>query len=285
MSTEPIPPKGSLSAEFETPVQEKKLKYGSRIQKQGPTPSAPVRRISSSTSTFMTDGDVGMKKPVTLIPSICLLLRQHIESGKINPTPILVNIFSEELHPLNLPTDPKPRPFDVPTVEEIIFFVNLIVSTLELHPCTYLMSLCYIERIIKSGGLTLHPTNWRRVCFSSLLLAGKVFHDEAPWNADMSDSFPWITLADVNTTELKLLELLKFSVTFTPQQYAQYYLMCREISQRTHQSLPSEVLSAEELSRLESKTNAGEIRIKENKRISRSDALFDRKKTNPAVLS
>jgi hypothetical protein len=79
---------------------------------------------------------------------------------------------------------------------------------------------CYIERLLLNHQLTLHETNWRRVCFSSLLLAGKVFHDEAPWNADMSDSFPWISLPDVNATELVLLKLLDFSVSFTPQLFA-----------------------------------------------------------------
>lgn len=233
----------------------------------------------------MTDGDLGMKKPSTLLRSVCLLLRFHIEQGETAERPILPLLFSEERFPLCLPTDPVPPKLAVPSLEDIIYFANLIVSTIDLHPCTYLMSLTYIERMISNNKLTLHRTNWRRVLLSCLLLAGKVFHDEAPWNADVSDSFSWIKLEDVNKAELKLLEYLDFSVSFTPQQYAQTYMRCREISQREFDQLPSELLTADQLAALEQHTTERQRILREEKFISQSSDRHITKHTGMAVLS
>ncbi|KAA6400742.1 MAG: hypothetical protein EZS28_003734 [Streblomastix strix] len=79
--------------------------------KYGKLRRTPVqKRVSSSTSTIHTDGDIRLNKPSQLCRS-------------------------------NLPTDAVPRVFEIPSVEEIQDFVNLIVSTLELNPCTFLMAL------------------------------------------------------------------------------------------------------------------------------------------------
>jgi len=87
--------------------------------------------------------------------------------------PVLPIIFSEDYHPLNVPGFPR-RP-DVPSIEEIYTFMNGIVSKLELNPICHIMCLAYVERLTDGGRrLTLHPSNWRRVVLSALLLAGKV---------------------------------------------------------------------------------------------------------------
>ena len=174
----------------------------------------------------------------------------------------------------------------------------------------FFVSQYYIERIVHNGSLTLHGSNWRRVLFSCLLIAGKVFHDEAPWNADMSDSFPWITLTDVNNTELELLKLLDFSVSYNQKQlvlslssifflvlsfcpfhllsprYVSDYLRCREISQREFETFPSEILTADQMSTLDQHTRLREQVLLSGKYATKSESFITVKSTaGRAVIS
>ncbi|KAK2960349.1 putative cyclin-box carrying protein [Blattamonas nauphoetae] len=264
MATQPLPSRSTGDRETPDATPPAKGKYPFASKKVG------QKRISASTSTPIVSHDIRMDKPHLLLEPVCLIIHQYIEQGEANPRPILPNMFSEKFNPLHLPNDPKPREFKIPGVEEIRYFATLIVQTLELNPCAYLMALCYIERIIKNNKLTLHSTNWRRVLFSCLLLSGKVFHDEAPWNADMSDSFQWITLDDVNRTEMALLSMLDYSVRFSQQLYTHYYLQCREISQRVNMELPSEPLTQSELDALVRRSNNEEERIKSKQKTAMS---------------
>jgi hypothetical protein len=59
-----------------------------------------TKRVGSSTSTPLTDGDVGLNKPTYLVHSVCTVLQRHIEDGTKNPNAKLPNCFSEFIKPL-----------------------------------------------------------------------------------------------------------------------------------------------------------------------------------------
>ncbi|KAA6357797.1 MAG: hypothetical protein EZS28_046677, partial [Streblomastix strix] len=105
--------------------------FGSIPMKKSPTPG---EHNYNSTSTMLTDGDVGLANPEALCPSVCVILHRHIEDGHRLKQPIVMNIFSEKYHPLQLPNDPPlPRNYNIPTIEEIHFFLQLIVKKLEVY--------------------------------------------------------------------------------------------------------------------------------------------------------
>eukprot|EP00708_Paratrimastix_pyriformis_P003864 GAFH01002667.1.p2 GENE.GAFH01002667.1~~GAFH01002667.1.p2 ORF type:complete len:320 (+),score=72.01 GAFH01002667.1:63-962(+) len=228
--------------------------------------NTPARK-ASSTSTLITTNSIS--RPEELLRSVCIKVREMIEVGLQMGHPVLPIMFSEDYHPLNIPN--LPRHSGVPATDEIYLFMNGIVKKLELNPICHVMCLAYLERLNQGGRrLTLHPSTWRRTIMSAIMLAGKVFHDEAPWNVDLSDSFPWITLAEINKMELLMLQLMTFDVTLTPQQYAQYYFMLRELNR---DQLPEQPLGAAELEQLHQATARQENVLKQRHGVSTDTGL------------
>ena len=95
--TAPLPSRSSADTPSRGSTPSKIGKYGSL---KPSSPSGYPQHVSSSTSTLKTDGDIGMKKPSTLLRSVCLLLRFYIAQGQVAEKPILINAFSEVRYPL-----------------------------------------------------------------------------------------------------------------------------------------------------------------------------------------
>ncbi len=75
-----------------------------------------------------------------------------------------------------------------------------------------------------------HATNWRRLILSALILASKVWEDQAVWNVDFLSVFPNVSVKDLNALERKFLEVLSYNVGMKASEYAKYYFDLRQRS-------------------------------------------------------
>lgn len=116
------------------------------------------------------------------------------------------------------------------------------------------MMLAYIDRIISFTDITLDHTNWRRVILSTLILASKVWEDQAVWNVDFCSVFPKVTAQDLGNLEKVLLRLLEFNVTLQASTYTKYYFELRAFAERDSKYFPLEPLDKEGAKRLESRS-------------------------------
>ena len=114
--------------------------------------------------------------------------------------------------------------------------------------------LAYIERIISFTDITLDNTNWRRVILSTLILASKVWEDQAVWNVDFCSVFPHVTAQDLGNLEKVLLRLLQFNVTLQAGTYTKYYFELRSFAESSSRYFPLEPLDKEGAKRLESRS-------------------------------
>jgi len=74
----------------------------------------------------------------------------------------------------------------------------------------------------KISNVKLHRTNWRRICFISVLEADKVLRDKLVWNEDYKDIIPEIDLELLRRVERSFLKYIEFSLNLTPSEYASY---------------------------------------------------------------
>jgi hypothetical protein len=122
----------------------------------------------------------------------------------------------------------------VPDLKVIEAFYQEFYRRSQMEHDTIIMSLIYVERLIKETNGALAPTleNWRSVLFSCMILASKVWDDLSMWNIDFSNvsaatGLSSFSLQRINQLELALLTSLSFSVKVPASEYAKYYFLIR----------------------------------------------------------
>jgi len=138
------------------------------------------------------------------------------------------SIFNEQTHPLTL----KKRNFKViPNLEEIVVYLKYWFFKQVLSPQVGIMAINYIDQLIHKTGILISSVNWRRVLLCALMIADKLWEEDIVCNADYcNDTFPLLTVEDLNAMERQFLSLLEFKLLLKASVYAEYYFALRSIS-------------------------------------------------------
>ena len=102
----------------------------------------------------------------------------------------------------------------MPSLREVLAFFRNVFTKGQLETECVIMTLIYIERLIKQtrGRLQIKPSNWKSVLLIGMIMASKVWDDLSMWNADFGHVCPSFTLERINELELAVLDFLKYSV-------------------------------------------------------------------------
>jgi hypothetical protein len=119
----------------------------------------------------------------------------------------------------------------VPQIEVVVGFFKQIYKKSQLESECIIMSLIYLERLIKDtrGRLCIRYDNWKPILFACLVMSSKVWDDMSMWNADFSQISPSYNLTRINELELAMLDALKFTIRVSAGEYAKYYFLLRSM--------------------------------------------------------
>lgn len=125
----------------------------------------------------------------------------------------------------------KPPP---PSFDDITAFFRDVFYAAKMEPDCLIITLIYIERLIKTTDGKLRPrtSNWRSILFSCMVLASKVWDDLSMWNIDFSETCPTgvqFSLQRINELEIALLTTLDYEVKVPAGEYAKYYFLLRSM--------------------------------------------------------
>lgn len=126
------------------------------------------------------------------------------------------------------------------------------------HPLTV-----YLERLLTYAELDICPSNWKRIVLGAILLASKVWDDQAVWNVDYCQILKDITVEDMNEMERHFLELLQFNINVPASVYAKYYFDLRSLADDNNLSFPLEPLSNKRAQKLEAISRLCEDKYKD----------------------
>ncbi|XP_052372479.1 cyclin-Y-like protein 1 [Oncorhynchus keta] len=132
------------------------------------------------------------------------------------------------------------------------------------HPGTYaIVTLVYLERLLTYAEMDICPCNWKRIVLGAILLASKVWDDQAVWNVDYCQILKDITVEDMNEMERHFLELLQFNINVPASVYAKYYFDLRSLADDNNLNFPLEPLDNQRATKLEAISRLCEDRYKD----------------------
>ncbi|NXP31639.1 CCNY protein, partial [Leiothrix lutea] len=214
-------------------------------------PPGQLRRKYSSCSTiFLDDSTVSQPNLKYTIKCVALAIYYHIKNRDTDGR-MLLDIFDENLHPLSKSEVPPDYDKHDPEQKQIYRFVRTLFSAAQLTAECAIVTLVYLERLLTYAEIDICPANWKRIVLGAILLASKVWDDQAVWNVDYCQILKDITVEDMNELERQFLELLQFNINVPSSVYAKYYFDLRSLAEANNLSFPLEPLSRDRAYKLE----------------------------------
>lgn len=125
-----------------------------------------------------------------------MAIRYSIQSNWLTGSYRTVDIFSEDSHPLSIRMQLS-NPDLCPSEDDIFNFLRCLFEAAQLTSECAIITLIYLERMVAYTELTILPVNWSRMLLGGILLACKVWDDQAIWNKDFCTVFPDVDVKDM----------------------------------------------------------------------------------------
>jgi hypothetical protein len=109
------------------------------------------------------------------------------------------------------------------------FCANIIIMT-KMEKEVIMICLIYIERLIFNTGLLLNSRNWKRIIFTSLVIASKIWDDDSFENNHFAQVFPHLKIGEINMLERTFLELINYKVYVKCSEYFKYFFIVKSIA-------------------------------------------------------
>lgn len=210
--------------------------------------SGGMKKSSSCSTIYLDDSTVSQPNLKNTVKCVSLAIYYHIKNRQMDRR---IEIFDERLHPLTRDTVPEDYDRSSPEHRQIYKFVRTLFNAAQLTAECAIITLVYVERLLTYSELDIMPSNWKRMVLGAILLASKVWDDQAVWNVDYCQILKDITVEDMNELERQFLELLQFNINVPSSVYAKYYFDLRTLAEANELSFPSEPLSKERAQKLE----------------------------------
>uniref|UniRef100_A0A8D3CHR0 Cyclin-Y-like protein 2 n=1 Tax=Scophthalmus maximus TaxID=52904 RepID=A0A8D3CHR0_SCOMX len=156
-----------------------------------------------------------------------------------------------------------------PEQRQIYRFVRTLFSSAQLTAECAIVALVYLERLMTYAEIDVAPGNWKRIVLAAILLASKVWDDQAVWNVDYCQILKDITVEDMNELERQFLELLQFNINVPSSVYAKYYFDLRSLAESNNLSFPLEPLGRDKAQKLEAISRLCDDRYKDVRRAAK----------------
>uniref|UniRef100_A0A3P9L1X2 Cyclin Y-like 1 n=1 Tax=Oryzias latipes TaxID=8090 RepID=A0A3P9L1X2_ORYLA len=250
------------------------------------SPGPLSKKFSSCSTIFIDDSTVSQPNLKSTIKCVTLAIYYHIKKRDSDRS---MDIFDEKLHPLSREPVPDNYAYVDPEHKLIYRFVRTLFSSAQLTAECAIVTLVYLERLLTYAELDICPASWKRIVLGAILLASKVWDDQAVWNVDYCQILKDMTVEDMNEMERQFLELLQFNINVPASVYAKYYFDLRQLAEDNNLNFPLEPLNNQRAQKLEAISRLCEDKYKDLSRAAMrrslsADNLIGIRRSN-AVLS
>lgn len=176
----------------------------------------PLKKSSSCSTIYLDDSTVSQPNLKNTVKCVALAVYYNIKNRTSNRN---IEIFDEKLHPLTVSVnfnhrhgmkmfikkinffqrDGVSEDYEThnPEHKQIYKFVRTLFNAAQLTAECAIITLVYLERLLTYAELDVTPANWKRIVLGAILLASKVWDDQAVWNVDYCQILKDITVEDM----------------------------------------------------------------------------------------
>lgn len=158
------------------------------------SPGLLSKKYSSCSTIFLDDSTVSQPNLKSTIKCVALAIYYHIKNRDSNRS---LDIFDEKKHPLSREKVPDDYSVVDPEHKLIYRFIRTLFSSAQLTAECAIVTLVYLERLLTYAEMDICPCNWKRIVLGAILLASKVWDDQAVWNVDYCQILKDITVEDM----------------------------------------------------------------------------------------
>lgn len=248
-----------------------------------------IKKSSSCSTIYIDDSTVSQPNLKNTIKVVSLAIYYNIKNRTSNQ---VLDIFDEKTHPLTKDRDGVQSDYNRynPEHRQIYKFIRTLFNAAQLTAECAIVTLVYIERLIKYAEVDISPGSWKRITLMSILLASKVWDDQAVWNVDYCQILKDLTVEDVNELEREFLRLLQFNTNVPQSVFVKYYFELRTLAEANDLAYPPEPLSRERACKLEAMSLSYDDKVTQEviqasiRKWASVDKLFVNRR-NPLILS
>ncbi len=109
------------------------------------------------------------------------------------------------------------------------FAANIMILT-KMEKEVIIISLIYLERFIFNTGVLINSRNWKRILFTGLIVASKIWDDDSFENNHFAQVFTHLKIGEINLLERTFLELINYKVYVKCSEYFKYFFIVKSIA-------------------------------------------------------
>jgi len=217
-----------------------------------------LKKASSCSTIFIDDSTVSQPNLKNTIKCVSLAIYYHIKNRTADT---IIDIFDEKAHPITRDVVSADYNRYNPDHRQIYKFIRTLFNAAQLTAECAIITLVYLERLLTYAEVDIAPGSWKRITLGAILLASKVWDDQAVWNVDYCQILKDLTVEDMNELERQFLEMLQFNINVPSSVYAKYFFDLRTLAEANELSYPAEPLSKERALKLEAMSIICEDRL------------------------
>lgn len=220
-----------------------------------------LKKYNSCSTIYVDNSTVSQPNLKSTIRLVAFAIYYHIKRRASDRS---LEIFDEKLYPIN--TDARiPSDYDkiLPEHRMIYKFMKNLFTSAQLTSECAIVTLIYLERVLTYAEIDLCPANWKRLLLGSILLASKVWDDQAVWNVDYCQILKDMNVDNMNELERQYLVLMQFNINVPSSVYAKYYFDLRKLDEDNSLPYSLEPLTKEKAIKLEAMSSVCQDKCKE----------------------
>ena len=127
---------------------------------------------------------------------------------------------------------PAKRLMESPDPQTIFEFCANIMLLTKIEKESIIVALIYIERLIFNTGLLINSRNWRKIIFTALIMASKIWDDDSLENMHFSQIFTHLKIGEINLLERNFMEMINYNLFIKFSEFMKYYFALKDMCLR-----------------------------------------------------